>query len=366
MQHECHVDPLATTQHTTYSRDQMPTDTQRNKTTSSRETAIKLYLQGWSSQDIADLGIVSCAARSIRRWIKDYKDTGLMMPFKVRPWALRRHYSAFALRRMDTLLAQSNGLKAKELRVKLWQQTGEAASLRTVNRMIKLLKWRRKRLSTLSRRRNPETMQAHAEVRELFHPRQLLFADETHKRGRDLRRRYGYGKENAPATVPLSPHLGRSWTVLACFDWTGFVDWSIQELAAKPTARLPKAVDRELWMLMFRESVLPHLQPCDARMLPRSVLVIDNCSLHWKVTDDDINELEREVKSVGAQLLYIPQYCPRANAIEAGFAQMNHFIEEDIELADQDPERAIHEALLQIDTQYGSAFVRRSICVSCM
>ena len=40
---------------------------------------------------------------------------------------------------------------------------------------------------------------------------------------------------------------------------------------------------------------------------------------------------------------------------------MNHFIEEDIELADQDPERAIHEALLQIDTQYGSAFVRRSV-----
>ena len=139
------------------------------------------------------------------------------------------------------------------------------------------------------------------------------------------------------------------------------VDWSIQELASSPTARLPKAVDRELWLLMFRESVLPHLQPCDARMLPRSVLVIDNCSLHWKVTADDVNELEREVRSVGARLLYIPQYCPRANAIEAGFSQMNRFIEEDVELADRDPERAIHEALLQIGPRYGNAFVRRSV-----
>ena len=284
-----------------------------------------------------------------------------MVPAARRLWVLRRHYSAFALQRMETLLAQNNGLKAKEVRLKVFQQTGEAASLRTVNRMIKLINWRRKVIATLSSKQNPETMRAHAEVRELFHPRQLLFADETHKRGKDLRRRYGYGKGGNPAIVPLSPHLGRAWTVLACFDWSGFVDWSIQELASSPTTQLPKAVDRDLWMLMFRECVLPHLQPCDARMLPRSVLVIDNCSLHWKVTADDVNDLEHEVRSVGARLLYIPQYCPRANAIEAGFSQMNRFIEEDIELADRDPERAVHEALLRVGPRYGAAFVRRSV-----
>ena len=45
--------------------------------------------------------------------------------------------------------------------------------------------------------------------------------------------------------------------------------------------------------------------------------------------------------------LYIPQYTPRANSIEAGFSQMNRYIEEDIRLANGDPEKAIHEALLQ-------------------
>ena len=93
-------------------------------------------------------------------------------------------------------------------------------------------------------------------------------------------------------------------------------------------------------MLMFRKCVLPHLNPCDARRLPRSVLIVDNASLHWS-SPDQLNELQAEVQSVGAELLYIPQYCPRANAIEGGFSQVNKELEADIVLADRDPERAL-------------------------
>ena len=40
---------------------------------------------------------------------------------------------------------------------------------------------------------------------------------------------------------------------------------------------------------------------------------------------------------------------------------MRQLIEEDIELADRDPERAVHEALLRVGPRYGGAFVRRSV-----
>jgi len=296
----------------------------------------------------------------VGRWIESWELTGVAKPPAERPWVSRQHYSKEALWVMDRILREDNGLRAKEVWQLVWEETGEAASLSTCSRMIRKLKWRYKATSTLSKRQDRETMRMHAQTCELFHPRQFLYADEMHKRGRDLRRRRGYGKGGQPSIVPLSPHLGRAWTVLACFDFSGFVDWQIQELASKPTARLPKAVDRELWMLMFRKCVLPHLNPCDERRLPRSVLIVDNCSLHWAGADQ-LNELQAEVQSVGAELLYIPQYTPRANAIEGGFSQVNKELEADIVLADRDPARALDEAFQRVGPRYGAAFARRSV-----
>jgi len=76
---------------------------------------------------------------------------------------------------------------------------------------------------------------------------------------------------------------------------------------------------------------------------------------------DQLNELQAEVQSVGAELLYIPQYCPRANAIEGGFSQVNKELEADIVLADRDPERALDEAFQRVGPRYGAAFARRSV-----
>ena len=117
------------------------------------------YRQGVSPEEIAVVFLFGkFTARTVRRWIQEYQNSGIMVPSTRRLWVLRRHYSAFALQRMETLLAQNNGLKAKEVRLKVFQQTGEAASLRTVNRIIKLINWRRKVIATLSSKQNPETI----------------------------------------------------------------------------------------------------------------------------------------------------------------------------------------------------------------
>jgi hypothetical protein len=327
---------------------------------SDRRAAIRLRAQGFTPEHIAYVYLGGTfSPRSVRRWVRQYELTGVEKPTSTRPWVRREHYSRAALHAMDRVLEEKNGMRVCEVQRKVWELTGEAASLSTCRRAMRRLDWRHKRTSTVSSRQSRERMKKHAEVRELYHPRQYLFGDECHKRGKDLRRMYGWGKGSNPSIVPLSPHLGKAWTVLACFDYTGMVDWRIQELASKPTSELPKAVDRELWMLMFRECVLVHLNPCDERQLPRSVLVLDNCSLHW-FSDDEVNEVMQAVQARGAKLLFIPQYCPRANAIEAGFSQMNKFIEADVELADECPWVAINSALLQIGPRYGAAFVRQS------
>ena len=82
----------------------------------------------------------------------------------------------------------------------------------------------------------------------------------------------------------------------------------------------------------MRDHVFEHINPSDERRLPRSVLVMDNCSLHW-FSPEQRNQLIEEVEALGAEILFIPQYEPRANAIEGGFSQMNKFLEDDLTLA---------------------------------
>ena len=339
-----------------------PTRKKMQASRETRESVIRLYKQGIKSpKEIhSQLGFgTDWSVSVVGRWVNYYQLTGSAKRGSRRPWQRRRYYSENAMRLMDRLIEKEKTLKPREVNKKIWRWTGEAPTVRTTRNAMKYLNYRRKVNETRSLRQNKELMRQHAQVREIYHPRQLCYADEMHKRGRDMRRRYGYAKGGRRSIVPLSPHLGRAWTVLALMDYTGFIDFSIQELASKETSRLPKAVNRRLWMLMFREKILPHLQPCDHRRLPRSVLVIDNCSLHW-FTGRQINELQREVEAVGAKLLYIPQYCPRANAIEAGFSQVNKNLEDDIELADVDPAGALEKALLDVTEEQALSFVRRS------
>ena len=95
----------------------------------------------------------------------------------------------------------------------------------------------------------------------------------------------------------------------------------------------------------------------DARQLARSVLIIDNCSLHH----DGLDQLREIVEGVyGAVLLYTPQYCPRANAIEAAFSLMNYNIALDESFARASPKLAIERALNMIGPREASHFVERS------
>ena len=104
--------------------------------------------------------------------------------------------------------------------------------------------------------------------------------------------------------MPLSEHLGRAWTLLAAMDVTGLVAVKVQELSCKAGSYLPRALNRALWLQLFQERILPLLQPFDGRRLPRSVVVIDNASLHWGNDEDDedealvfVNQLDELIRS---------------------------------------------------------------------
>jgi hypothetical protein len=223
-------------------------------------------------------------------------------------------------------------------------------------------------------------MRLHAQNRELHHYKQFIFVDgassclfawahpskltervcltEVHKTGKNLNRKRGKGRFGQQPRVTLSPHLGKAWSVLAAMNYRGIVDFEIQELSTSHSSTtLPKAVDRVLFMVMFKACILPHLNRCDdgVRRI-NSCVIIDNCSLHHS----DLHELRRLIEGAGAELIYTAPYWARSNAIEFAFNEMNQGIARNRALANADPEHAIGAALRAISRANATAYVKRS------
>ena len=96
-------------------------------------------------------------------------------------------------------------------------------------------------------------------------------------------------------------------------NYFGVVGWSIVELGDSSSG-LPQAVNRERFMAMFREKILPHLNPYtfeeDGVLRLNSVVVLDNCSLHHSEREELRLMVENLPGGGAAKLVYTPPYCP--------------------------------------------------------
>ena len=68
-------------------------------------------------------------------------------------------------------------LKPREVNQHLWRWTGEAPTVRTTRNAMHYLRFRRKVSNRSYLRQDRELVREHAQRRELYHPRQLCFAD---------------------------------------------------------------------------------------------------------------------------------------------------------------------------------------------
>jgi hypothetical protein len=59
-----------------------------------------------------------------------------------------------------------------------------------------------------------DIMHLHGIVRRTAHWSKLLFVDEAHKNARDLNRKRCKVQGSTAARTKLTPHLGRSWTMV--------------------------------------------------------------------------------------------------------------------------------------------------------
>ena len=114
---------------------------------------------------------------------------------------------------------------------------------------------------------------------------------------------YGWGKKGESLIEAVPARRGKNLSVLAAFDRIGMVA-TTSKLGAMTRADF----ERFLWA-----DLLP-------RLLPGSVLVLDNASIHKG------GEIACLVEKAGCHLLYLPPYSPDFNPIELAWSFFKRLI----------------------------------------
>ena len=244
----------------------------QQSSTQMRERVVSLWrtqAHTWAELE----GIFEYDRRTMRGWVLDHDQRQRVgMAFVKMPRRGKHRLSEDAQAELVRALHADPQIYYDELTWLDYTRTGEVASLSTVRRVAVAAGFRIKVGSQVSGRRNPVTMKLHAELRGKYHWSQYIFVDEAHKRGRDMVRKKGKVQGNRKCYVPLSEHLSRSWTMLAAVNYLGLVGHKIQGLSPNH-AVLPSAINREMWIQMFKEKILHKLG--DARAgEPNSVVII--------------------------------------------------------------------------------------------
>jgi transposase len=147
---------------------------------------------------------------------------------------------------------------------------------------------------------------------------------------------YGWGptKERLVEAVPAQ--RGVNLSVLGAFDGEGMVAVTSKQGAMK-------RVDVETFL---QEELLP-------RLLPGSVLVLDNARIHHG------GDIEKIVSEAGCSLLYLPPYSPDFSPIELAWGWIKRFVRRLCPRDEASRAAAIQKAVACLPAEFAPGWFRK-------
>ena len=143
-------------------------------------------------------------------------------------------------------------------------------------------------------------------INRYFRPEQLVFADESHFNRLTLRRPYAWSKRGERATQYEFSFRGSKYSILPAISLDGIVHLEV----------LDKAISGDDFR-RFVQGLLPRMNEWP---LPKSVLIVDNASIH------KVAGIREMVEERGARLVYLPAYSPDFNPIELAFSKIKGWL----------------------------------------
>jgi len=179
----------------------------------------------------------------------------------------------------------------------------------TIGMVLKRMNSTRKKLKITAAQRNEELRLDWQYNLQYFTAAQIVCIDESGSDDRTGDRTYGWAQEGTRAAVSRWLASSERVSVLAAYTTEGYL--VAQTFLGTCTGPI------------FEAFIIDHLLPlCNAYPGPKSVLFLDNASVHhaFKIT------IEAACLRKGVWLRWLPPYSPDFNPIEESFSDMKSFI----------------------------------------
>lgn len=150
-----------------------------------------------------------------------------------------------------------------------------------------------------------------------------------------LYRLYGWGVRGLPLVESVPSCRGKNLSVLGAFDYKGMITSASKEGAMK-------RVDLEVFL---GRDLLP-------RLLPGSVLVLDNARIHQG------GKIAKLVEAAGCRLLYLPPYSPDFSPIELAWSWIKSRVRARAPRDEASRKAAIAEAIAALPADHAPAWFR--------
>lgn len=292
-----------------------------------RVLVISWLLTGMSRRDAAHLAGIGTA--TAQRWLNVYRDTGFFWPD---PDLGQRHHdnirfnpnfllavTALIQDRPEAFLCEISQTLREMADLPGWE--GMPTSPSTVSRVLRAVGYTHKGVVTCFRERDAARRRAFAEAMRMVPVRCVVSADEVHKDGFTSFRQYGYAQRGRRVeSLIASPRHRPRFSAMAAVSVHGVVDTLV---CSTPPGF--SAVDWALFVRILAPSMgtwnplLPrHLW--HAQQESRSVLLIDNASIHSPAADD----LARQY---GILVVRVPPYSPDFAPIEGVFSNFKSWLQ---------------------------------------
>jgi transposase len=265
-----------------------------------------------------------CSPRAIKRIRSNLRHFGsTKAPFNGR--GRPRSITPIMLHALCDHLIEKPDLYLDEMALYLWDEFELPAIKSTISKSLSSIGWSKKAARLVAKERNADLRDFYMYNLLSFQSYHLVFVDES---GCDQRigfRRTGWSPLGVTPVKIARFRREQRYQILPAYTQDGIILARVFQGSTNST--------------MFEDFIEQLLHHCGRWPEPRSVLIMDNASIHRS------EKIEQLCADAGVKLVYLPPYSPDLNPIEEFFAELKAFIKKNWKAYEDNPQQGFESFL---------------------
>ena len=243
------------------------------------------------------------------------------------------------------LVLDNPAMYLSEIRQEIHDVLNIDVSVSTICRLLQRYGITRKKIVQVAIQRCDALRGAFRAQCYMLNPNMFVWADETGTDRRDSIRKYGYDLRGTRAVSHRFLSRGKRINVIAAMSTSGII----------ATNMTSTTVCGDTFFDFLRGSLIPNMLPFDG-LNERSVLILDNCSVHHVEAVTDL------LQQAGIVALFLPPYSPDLNPIEEVFSFVKGYLKKHDAILQHipDPSDIIKDAFDSVSVAQCNSFIEHA------